>query len=406
MSEALCDLIPESEYAERVATLRHSLAAAGHDAALLWGRGGGSVDRCADVRYLTGFYPVFPTIRDVPGVWSDRGLSGLLVTDSEVVLFSDDPDAQHAAFGLTSSVFRSEVNDRTLTGDVLEALRRRPELKNIVIVAADAMSGNHARELLEDEHVGGLTLTWNETLLEEQRLHKSENEVQIMRRAARVAEAALEAGFAASSPGVREADVVGAMIQQVSSHEAAFANAFVYTTPLNGEGEDNRLPTHSARPLQAGDVFTIDITGTYAGYFFDVARSWVVGALPTPEQQHAYDVAKDTVDAIVAEMQPGAQLGEASKKGSELLRAAGVDPNSGEFPARGHGLGLAFEKPWVRDETELVLEPGMVISIEQFVTLNGVGATYERNILVGENGPEDLVAIRDFWAASLEQESN
>jgi len=267
------------------------------------------------------------------------------------------------------------------------------------------MSGHHARALLQDDHVSGLTLNWDDHLVEALRLHKSQNEIALMRQAAKVAEAAHEAAFATAAPGVREADVVGAMIQQVSAHEAAFANAFVYTTPRDGDAEDNRLPTHSSRELQAGDVFTVDITGTYAGYFFDVARSWVVGAAPTPAQQHAYDVAKDAVDVAVAELKPGTRLGDAAQKGSALLRAAGVDPTRGEFPARGHGLGLAFEEPWVRDESDLVIEPGMVISIEQFVTLDGVSATYERNILIGENGPEDLNVIRDFWAASKEQET-
>ncbi|UOQ61817.1 Xaa-Pro peptidase family protein [Leucobacter rhizosphaerae] len=399
-------LITADEYRDRIASLRAVLADRGFHAALVWGRGGGTADRGADVRYLTGFYPVFPTIRDVSGLWSDRGLSALLVSSDEVLLFSDDSDASESTSGVTGFISRSGVSDRTLVGDVIAALRDRPQLTDVAILSGDAMSGQQARRLLADAHAAQLSLTWDEELIEELRLRKSPDEVALMRQAARVAEAALEAGFAATAPGVAESEVVAAMVHEVAAHEAAFANAFVYTTPLDGTAADNRQPTHGSRALEAGDLFTIDITGTYGGYFFDLARSWVVGGSPTAAQNRAYDVARRSVDEIVSDMRPGVRLGEASARGSAVLRDAGIDPDSGEFPARGHGLGLAFEAPWVRDDSDLVLEPGMVISIEQFVSLDGASATFERNILIGSSGPEDLVAVRDFWAASTELEAH
>lgn len=393
--------ISASEYESRVDALRELLASRGSDAALVWGRGGGTVDRCSDVRYLTGFYPVFPTIRDVPGVWRDRGLCAVLVTPDEVIVFSDDPGAVDASFGVTSSVSRFGVTDRDLAGDVLEALRARPGVRRLAQVASDAMSGHHARRLLSDDHYASLDVTWDDRLVEGLRLRKSEAEIALMRRAAQIAEEALEAGFAKVAPGVREADVVATMAEAVSRNEATLANAFVYTTPLRGEAEDNRLPVHSGRTFDNGDLFTIDLTGTFAGYFFDLARSVVVGGEPTAGQQRAYDLAKNTVDAVVERMVPGARLGDAARAGSELLRDAGIDPDEAEFAARGHGLGLGFESPWVRDDSELTLEPGMVISIEQFASLEGADATYERNILIGADGPEDLVAVKDFWFAAL-----
>lgn len=399
MPDTTRHLIAPQEYDERLWKFRQILAAENLDAALVWGRGGGTEDRSADVRYLTGFYPVFPTIRDVAGVWSDRGLCALLITADEVALFTDDPAAGDNASGLTSVIVRHGVNDRSMSGDVLDQLEARPELERIVIVAGDAMSGLHAHALQSDERFSGRQITWNNTLVEPLRMHKSPAEIALMRRAAEIAEEALEAGFAKIAPGVSEAKVVAAMAEVVAKNEAVMANAFVYTAPFDGDDEDNRLPTHSVRPFAKGDLFTVDLSGTYAGYFFDLARSVVVGAEPTDAQQHAYDLAQGAVNAVVAEMRPGVRLGDAARFGTELLRAGGVDPEDAEFPARGHGLGLGFESPWVRDSSPEVLEPGMVISIEQFVFTEGTAATFERNILITESGPEDLVAVRDFWVA-------
>src|SRR5690606_11402056 len=130
------------------------------------------------------------------------------------------------------------------------------------------------------------------------------------------------------------------------------------------------------------------------------ARSTVAGGRPTQAQDRSYRLARDVVNAVVERMQPGTILGEAAAVGSAMLRAAGLDPDDAEFAARGHGLGLGFESPWVRDETMDILEPGMVISIEPFVTLDGMPATFERNILMTSDGPEDLAEVPDFWPES------
>lgn len=397
MSTDTRHLITAEEYASRVRALRGELRERGLAAAIVWGRGGGTVDRSADLRYLTGFYPVFPTIRDVPGVWSDRGLACAVITADAVVLFSDEPAADEAAFGITESVARSGVGERTLAGDVLAWLADRPELARLGIVAGDAMNGHQTRALLAGCAAAGRELVWDDLLVEAFRRRKSVAEIAIMRRAAEIAREALEAGFALIRPGARESDVVAAMAQVVSARQAVLANAFVYTISATGEMEDNRAPIHSERVFAAGDLFTVDLSGTFAGYFFDLARSVVVGAQPTAVQQQAYDLARGAVDAVVAELRPGATLGVAAQAGSAVLRAAGIDPDDAEFPARGHGLGLAFESPWVRDDSPEILEPGMVISIEQFAWIGSVGATYERNILITEDGAEDLAAVRDFW---------
>lgn len=400
------NLISETEYAARLAAVRQEIVSRGIDAALIWGRGGGSVDRCADVRYLTGFYPVFPTIRDVPGVWSDRGLAAVLVTPEDVVLFTDEPEAPEAAFGVTEAIARTGVGPGTLAGDVVTRISAIGGTPRVAVVSADAMNGPQARVLLASHQSGAFELEWCETLVEQIRRRKSSAEIALMRRAAEIAQEALEAGFSKITPGAREADAVAAMAEVVARNEAVLANAFVYTTSCEGMAEDNRLPIHSSREFREGDLFTVDLSGVYAGYFFDLARSVVVGAPPTESQQRAYDLAKGVVDAVVEGLQPGARLGDAARIGSRMLRDAGIDPESAEFAARGHGLGLGFEGPWVRDDSPEVLEPGMVISIEQFSFVEDTGATYERNILITEDGPEDLVPVRDFWGAGVEADGS
>lgn len=393
------DLIGPDEYAARVTALRALLRQGGHDAALVWARGGGSVDRYADLRYLTGYYPVFPTIRDLEGVWSDRGLAAALVTADEVLLFADEVGVDEAASGVTTWIGRHGSGDRTLVGDVVAALGERAGVRSLLLVATDAMSGKQARALAAEPAFGALAVADDNGIVEGLRLRKSAAEIALLREAASIAEEALEAGFAAIRPGAREADVVAAMAEVVSRREAVLANAFVYTFQSTGGSEDNRLPIHSGRVFAEGDLFTVDLSGTYAGYFFDLARSVVVGGAPTADQTASYELARATVDAVIDAFRPGVVLGDAARAGSDLLRAAGVDPERAEFTARGHGLGLGFEAPWIRDDSTLVLEAGMVVSVEQFCFVGDTGATFERNLVITEDGAEDLVAVRDFWSS-------
>ncbi|WP_445270842.1 hypothetical protein, partial [Streptomyces sp. DSM 41634] len=69
-STATTASISSEEYERRIANLRTQLAADDIDAVVIWARGGGTVERFANVQYLCGHYPFFPIIRDVPGAWA------------------------------------------------------------------------------------------------------------------------------------------------------------------------------------------------------------------------------------------------------------------------------------------------------------------------------------------------
>jgi Xaa-Pro aminopeptidase len=63
--------------------------------------------------------------------------------------------------------------------------------------------------------------------------------------------------------------------------------------------------------------------------------------------------------------------------------------------AWGHGLGLAFEPPWIDPGSDVVVEEGMCLAIERRIAAPGVGgAQYEDDLLVGPTGPELLTPAR------------
>ena len=66
--------------------------------------------------------------------------------------------------------------------------------------------------------------------------------------------------------------------------------------------------------------------------------------------------------------------------------------------AWGHGLGLAFEPPWIHPSSDVLLEEGMCVAIERRIEAPGLGgAQYEDNLLIGSTGAELLTPARSEY---------
>ena len=71
--------ISDEEFAARRTAVLAAAEARGLDGLLVCGRGGGTLDRYANVFYLTNFYSAFPYIPDHPGHWRGRAHSYLVL---------------------------------------------------------------------------------------------------------------------------------------------------------------------------------------------------------------------------------------------------------------------------------------------------------------------------------------
>ena len=375
------------DHAARIEAVRRLLREQGLDALLAWGRGGGAPERHANLVYLSGYYPGFPTIPDLagPSGWADQGYGAVLVTAAETVLFADSPRLDPA----TVAASRIEVSsDQVATvADALGALGLASG--RVGLAGGDAMTQRQARRLAQLRPA--LTLVDADALALALRCVKSPAEQRAMRAAARLGRRAIEQALAAAVPGATEADAVADAAGLVLRAGGAPYNAFTDTYGDGGGSTRHRLPIWEAgRRFAAGQLFTIDISGTLDCYWYDLSRSRVVGGRPDARQARAIALAQETVDAVVAALRPGATIGAAARAGfAALAREPGV--GGGHFTALGHGLGLGFEPPWVTAEEATVVEPGMCLAIEKRVILDDRwGATFERDVLVTEEGAVDL----------------
>jgi Xaa-Pro dipeptidase len=121
----------------------------------------------------------------------------------------------------------------------------------------------------------------------------------------------------------------------------------------------------SRRVLQKGDLVTTELTPCVNGYYAQICRTLVIGP-PSAEQQQAFDVHLEALEAGLALVRPGVTAGEITRAENDVFRAHGLAQYvSSEYTrVRGHGLGLYVDSPpaFVEEDTT-PLQPDMTVIV-------------------------------------------
>jgi len=390
--------ISPDEYRQRARRLAEEASARGLQAVLAWSKGGGTVDRYADVLYLTNHYTQFPHIPDLPPYWAGRGHAACLVTkEGEAILLSEIADWRRDL--VTADRVIVDLDLTRAVGNLLSELHL--DQSRVGLAAAESMVLGSWRLLRS--HSPGVEWIPVDDALERMRAIKSPAEITIIRRAVQVGDAIMGAMLKACIPGSTEADVAAAGYSAGIVLGAAPYDLPGASGPNSNSFSHGSLPSWSMRRLETGDIYHSDMYGAYHGYYYDFTRSRVVGAEPTPDQRAILEGAIGTVEAVLNGLTIGTTFSEAYYRGERFLKENGFDAGTTEnvvsglgqaFPSFGHSLGLAWESPWIVPGNRAKIEAGMYLAIEAAVGLPGVGAAgFEQDVLITQNGIEVLPTV-------------
>jgi Xaa-Pro aminopeptidase len=147
------------------------------------------------------------------------------------------------------------------------------------------------------------------------------------------------------------------------------------------------------RKIGAGELVVIDAGCTVEGYASDYTRTFATGPLD--------DEAKEVYAVVLAAQLAGldAIRGDipAIEADGAARRVVEESPYAGTFGhGLGHGLGLdVHELPRMSSETDDILAPGNVVTVEPGVYLEGkFGVRIEDDVVVTQNGIENLTGFR------------
>lgn len=225
----------------------------------------------------------------------------------------------------------------------------------------------------------------------ELRLHKSPAEIALLRRAASIADEAMQRAASACTRGASQRDAARAAT-------AAFIELGAdpgAPGPISaGRGWDFLHGHMSDAPLADGDVVHIELTPRVQGYSARLMRCAVVGA-PAPALVAAAEALRTLQDAQISALVPGAVAHDVDAVLREGLLAQGLRASFDNIS--GYTLGYySHAGPRTSDFTR-IFHPGARWRIEQDMVFHmyasAAGASFSETVLVTETGPERLTRL-------------
>jgi Xaa-Pro aminopeptidase len=205
-------------------------------------------------------------------------------------------------------------------------------------------------------------------LVNELRRTKSPDELAVMARACRVADATMGAVAPKVRSGVTTLDLVEEVEHLMRLEGSRVPSFTTHVFTGFGEGKSSADETRTV-PLEEGDVVMFDFGAVVDGYCSDFGRTVSVGE-PGSEVRDAYELVLAAQEAGRAALRPGTPASEVNRACRRPIEEGGHGSN---FKHRmGHGIGLdVHERPFVSEEDETSLEVGMTFTDEPSILVDG-----------------------------------
>ncbi|MBM7693267.1 Xaa-Pro aminopeptidase [Peribacillus deserti] len=224
-------------------------------------------------------------------------------------------------------------------------------------------------------------------VVENLRLIKTPSEIKILKDAANIADLAFKHIIEFIRPGLTELEVSNELEFFMRKQGAASSSFDI----IVASGARSALPhgVATSKVIEKGDFVTLDYGAYFNGYVSDITRTIAVGE-PAQELKDIYNIVLEAQLRGMAGIKPGMT----GKEADALTRNLIAEKGYGEFfgHSTGHGIGLeVHEGPALSVKSDLILEPGMVVTVEPGIYVAGLGGVrIEDDALITVEGNESL----------------
>jgi Xaa-Pro aminopeptidase len=331
---------------------------------------------------------------------------------------------------LAARRFGDLVREQAAVRDVIDAPGLRPFAKRLIdlgrgngrlglaLDVVPAVLAAKAAETFPDHEIADYS-----PLLMAQRSIKDEFEIEELRAAVGLFDAAHGAVLEHARPGIREHELSGEMARALrrAGHEGHvfyrrwdanlqpegllasgpnLARISGHAITITGVGISPALPFGaSTRKLERGDLVVIDMGLNYRGYHGDMARTYAVGEAP-PRAAALIDALRAAFAAAMDALRPGAPASEPYEAAVRACEEHGVaqwfqgfGDDRGTYV--GHGVGVELDElPLLAAGQTTPLAAGMVLALEPKVIAPEFGGLdIEDTVVVREGGAERLSTL-------------
>ena len=312
----------DAEYARRFQQVREVLQANEVPAVVLYGNRGAA----GLIPYLSNFNPRWDAFLVVPV----EGDPTLLVQ-----LYNHTPNARRV----------SRLSDtRWGGGDSVETLARELQSRGLA-QGALGLSGPLSYQLYGRLQRALPEVGWKDLSQAMVRLRwvKSDEEINLMRRAAELTDLAVKALVEGVRPGLTDKELPALMEAAVAPLGGKIDLCYLASTPMGAPSICVPAQNYANRKIEKGDVIITEIGIGWKGYAGQMHRPIAVGEAPTAEYRRLYEVAQEAYQRIVRAIKPGAS-------GEDVWDAADCIAESGFsiYDDLVHGFGGGYLAPVLR----------------------------------------------------------
>ena len=223
-----------------------------------------------------------------------------------------------------------------------------------------------------------------------QRQVKTPDELELLARLSKIADASIGSALRSVSVGDTEMDIAAALTDGIYRGGAEdFELMIVATGPRSQLA--NVGPTR--RVLRDGDVCRVEIFAVAEGYHAGVCRTAAVGT-PPPAAVEIWAKLVECRDVLLDAIGPGVSSRWVWDRFEELFAPLGLPL----FSFVGHGIGLSLhEDPYLSARHDQILEEGMVFGVEPLAydTGHGFGLQLKDMVAVTAQGAQLLSDVTD-----------
>jgi len=316
-------------------------------------------------RYITGF----------------TGTAGLaLITKDEQIFLTDFRYTEQAAEQAIG--FEIIQHKQSIIKELAEQIKKR-SLKNVGFEQDDL---SYAMYQQYDEAITAKLIPTAQ-IVEKIRMIKTEDELQIMYKAAEIADLAYDYVLKTVEPGMTEIEVSNMLEFEMRKHGATESS---FDT-IVASGYRSALPhgVASNKKIQTGELVTLDFGALYNGYCSDITRTFAVGEISDQLQEIYATVLQAHLNGLA-----GIKAGMTGKEADALARDHIKAKGYGEYfgHGTGHGLGLeVHEEPRLSPMGNIVLQENMVVTVEPGIYIPNVGGCrIEDDIIITTDGNKSL----------------
>lgn len=238
-------------------------------------------------------------------------------------------------------------------------------------------------------------VTWVATLdwVEQIRGIKDDNELQTMQQAIDLTDEAFRHIVSFLTPGRTEKEIA-LELEMFMRRQGAEALSF---PPIVASGPNGALPhaVPTDRPLEKGDLVTLDFGCIVDGYCSDLTRTVAIGEA-SEQAKTLYDIVLRAQLAGIQAVEPGRTGKEVDKTARAVIEDAGYGQHFGH--GLGHGIGLNVHEQYPRlspMQGDVVLQAGMVCSVEPGIYIPDWGGIRIEDLVVVRSVGCDVLSKAD-----------